>query len=195
MLPTDRFMAWAICSVRMVPAAPTRAPAMIMAWLSIAKPAMATARPVRALSSDTMTGASAPPIGSTMSTPKVSAASSTISSSTMLCVCRRVRTPAPRATATTATLAARDPGHRMGLPGTMPCNVPAAISEPENVTDPISTSSTSGTEVVGSRAGPPGCRTDAANATAAAAPPPTALNTLTSCRISVILTRRAWRTP
>ena len=46
---------------------------MISAELSITNPAMATAVPVRAFSSEITTGMSAPPIGNTMVTPRTSA--------------------------------------------------------------------------------------------------------------------------
>ena len=58
----------------MEPDAPTSAPAMISAQLPMTKPAMATAVPVNAFSSEMTTGMSAPPIGSTIVTPNASAA-------------------------------------------------------------------------------------------------------------------------
>ena len=64
MLTSERFMASAISLVRMPPAAPTSAPAMISGVLLMTKPAMATAVPVKAFSSEMTTGMSAPPIGS-----------------------------------------------------------------------------------------------------------------------------------
>ena len=64
MLSSERFIASAISLVRMPPAAPTRAPAMISGVLSMTNPAIATAVPVKALSSEMTTGMSAPPIGS-----------------------------------------------------------------------------------------------------------------------------------
>jgi hypothetical protein len=51
------------------PEAPSSAPAMISTLLSIAKPVAEAARPAYELSSETTTGMSAPPIGSTISTP------------------------------------------------------------------------------------------------------------------------------
>ena len=72
-----RFMASAISLVRIPPAAPTSAPAMISTTLPITKPAIATAVPVKALSSEMTTGMSAPPIGMTMATPDSSAAATT----------------------------------------------------------------------------------------------------------------------
>ena len=74
MLRSDRFIASAISLVRMPPDAPTSAPAMISATLPMTKPAIATAVPVKAFSSEMTTGMSAPPIGSTIVTPKTSAA-------------------------------------------------------------------------------------------------------------------------
>lgn len=54
---------------RVTPAAPTSAPATIRAMLLIAKPDMATAVPVQALSTEMTTGISAPPIGMTNTRP------------------------------------------------------------------------------------------------------------------------------
>src|SRR5918998_1175937 len=63
-LPIERFMASAICLVRMEPEAPTSMPATMSAVLSSATPAAAALRPVKALSVEITTGMSAPPIGS-----------------------------------------------------------------------------------------------------------------------------------
>ena len=73
MLRIERFMASAMSLVRIAPEAPTRAPAMIRTGLSSTKPAIATAVPVNELSSEMTTGMSAPPIGSTIVTPKTQA--------------------------------------------------------------------------------------------------------------------------
>ena len=72
MLRSERFIASAISLVRMPPDAPTSAPAMISAQLPMTKPAIATAVPVNAFSSEMTTGMSAPPIGSTIVTPNAS---------------------------------------------------------------------------------------------------------------------------
>ncbi|GGJ07041.1 hypothetical protein GCM10010121_016870 [Streptomyces brasiliensis] len=61
----------------MVPDAPTIMPATISAVLSSAGPVAAADSPVKALSSDTTTGMSAPPIGSTTITPSTAAVTST----------------------------------------------------------------------------------------------------------------------
>ena len=84
MLRIERFIASAMSLVRMPPEAPTSAPAMISAQLPITKPAIATAVPVNAFSSEITTGMSAPPIGMTMDTPKARAATITTVSSTVL---------------------------------------------------------------------------------------------------------------
>ena len=76
-LSTERFMAWAMSTVKMPPEAPTSAPPMISPPLSITNPAMATAMPVKEFSRATTTGMSAPPIGITIVTPKASAAQTT----------------------------------------------------------------------------------------------------------------------
>ena len=84
MLPIDRFIASAISLVRIPPDAPTSAPAMIIAQLSMTNPAIATAVPVNAFSSEITTGMSAPPIGITIDTPNTSDATMiTLSSATL----------------------------------------------------------------------------------------------------------------
>ena len=70
----------------MPPAAPTSAPATISTGLLITKPAIAAAVPVNELSSEITTGMSAPPIGSTIATPNVSAAATMTSRTTFLTV-------------------------------------------------------------------------------------------------------------
>ena len=57
---------------------------MISAQLPMTKPAMATAVPVNAFSSEITTGMSAPPIGITIETPNTSAATITTISSQVL---------------------------------------------------------------------------------------------------------------
>ena len=70
---TERFIAFAISSVSIVPEAPTSMPATIRTVFESTKPVADAARPVNALSSEITTGMSAPPIGSTNRTPKSSA--------------------------------------------------------------------------------------------------------------------------
>ena len=57
---------------------------------------------------------------------------------------------APEPTATTAStmLSTRPPLKMIGCPPMKPCSFPAAMIDPENVTEPMSTSSTLNTEVV-----------------------------------------------
>jgi len=68
----ERFIARPIMSVSKVPDAPTSMPLTIRTLFSSSKPPSATASPVNAFSSEMTTGMSAPPIGSTKSTPKTS---------------------------------------------------------------------------------------------------------------------------
>ncbi|MEI2700935.1 MAG: hypothetical protein V9E83_00870 [Baekduia sp.] len=72
----ERFIATAICCVRIVPDAPTIMPATISAVLLRAIPAAAAERPVKAFSSEITTGMSAPPIGNTSNRPKIAASAS-----------------------------------------------------------------------------------------------------------------------
>ena len=153
MLASDRFIASAISLVRMPPDAPTRAPATIRAQFPMTNPAIATAVPVNAFSSEITTGMSAPPIGSTISTPNASAASTTMSSAGSDAVVS-MNAAAPIAITASAALSTRPPLKITGWPVMIPCSLPAAISEPVNVTEPMSTSSTVKTVVVPST--PPG---------------------------------------
>ena len=147
MLPIDRFIASAISLVRMPPEAPTSAPAMISAQFWMTNPAIATAVPVNALSSEITTGMSAPPIGSTISTPNASEASTTSSSAGRLAVVSMYAAE-PSATTISARLIARPPLISTGEPVMRPWSLPAAISDPVNVTEPMSTSSTVKTVVL-----------------------------------------------
>ena len=67
-----RFIALDIMIDSRKPDAPSSAPAMISTLFPIAKPVAAAASPAYELSSDTTTGMSAPPIGSTINTPSSS---------------------------------------------------------------------------------------------------------------------------
>ena len=116
----DRFIASAISLVRMPPDAPTSAPAMIRTELSMTKPAIATAVPVNALSSEMTTGMSAPPIGSTIVTPNASDATSTAHSRPIAAAdddggATISQSPPPSITIVSSTLRTRTPGNTIGL--------------------------------------------------------------------------------
>ncbi len=68
-LNSERFIARLIARVRMVPDAPTSAPLTMSTSLLSTNPVLAAASPVNELSSEMITGMSAPPIGTTNSTP------------------------------------------------------------------------------------------------------------------------------
>jgi len=191
---TERFIASAISLVRIVPLAPTSAPAMIMIWLPTTNPAIATASPVNALSREITTGMSAPPIGSTIRMPNASAATMTATSSQVFGAATS-QAPPPRATTALRMLRARDPAKVIGAPETQPWSLPAAISDPEKVIEPMMTSSTTGTEKPAVMEPSPSAREKSTTPTTAAAPPPTALKSETSCGIAVICTRRAETRP
>src|SRR6202034_4183034 len=140
MLPIERFMASAMSLVRIPPDAPTRAPAIISAQLPITKPAIATALPVNAFRSEITTGMSAPPMGITMSTPNTRDATTTIHSPARLGVASTYPAAA-RPNAASTTLTTRAPGNETGADVITPWSLPAAMIDPENVTDPMITSS------------------------------------------------------
>ena len=104
MLVIDRFIASAISLVRIPPDAPTSAPAMISAELSITNPAIATAVPVNAFSREITTGMSAPPIGITIDTPNTSDAAITTASAGTLGDADQVRAAGQTATAASSRL-------------------------------------------------------------------------------------------
>src|ERR1700733_13412479 len=108
MLASDRFIASAISLVRMPPDAPTRAPATIRAQFPMTNPAIATAVPVNAFSSEITTGMSAPPIGSTIITPNASEASTTMSRAGRLAVVS-MNAAVPIAITASAALSTRPP--------------------------------------------------------------------------------------
>ena len=83
----------------------------------------------------------------------------------------------------------------IGLPAMSPCSLPPAMSEPVNVTDPMTAPRTTKIVVDSVAAGVPAILRKSSIATSAAAPPPTALNSDTSCGIAVIFTDRAMYRP
>ena len=183
----ERFIALPISTLSIVPAEPTRAPATIMMVLPSANPAIATAIPVQALSSEITTGMSAPPMGRTTSNPTDSADTTRTASGAMPSGVSTDQITARSATATAVASSIRCAGSRIGLPDTKPCSFPAAMSEPVTVTDPIRIPSAVGTAAL--IAAFALARSVSSTAIRAAAPPPTMLNALTSCGIAVIFTR------
>ena len=85
------------------------------------------------------------------------------------------------------------PGRERFLMNLMPCSLPAAMREPEKVTEPMTMPNPA--VISTTRDGVPSEVRMSFNATSAAAPPPTVLNTETSCGISVICTFLAETTP
>ena len=73
MLDKDRPMASLIILVSRAPDVPTRVPATTRTRFCRAKPSAATANPVRELSKEMRTGASAPPTGRQIPTPRARA--------------------------------------------------------------------------------------------------------------------------
>ena len=89
------------------------------------------------------TGMSAPPIGSVIVTPKISAAAriSSITARFGVPVMNR-KTAAMTVIAASARVTSWPPGMRIGLPGMSPWSLPEAISDPVNVIEPMMMSST-----------------------------------------------------
>ena len=155
-------------------------------------PAMATAVPVNALSSEMTTGMSAPPIGSTMVTPNARAATAMIASTGPLAAAGgQVAAPDDQDSRRDRCWRLARRGTRAAGRSRCPAACPTAISEPENVTAPMATSSAAGSATLTGIAPSGTNRSTSCTAISAAAPPPAALNRLTSCGIAVIDTRRA----
>ena len=171
-------------------------PATIRTLFSSSKPLAATARPVKAFSSEITTGMSAPPIGSTKRTPNSSAAPTSAQSSHSSWTPLTSAIPEPAATSKTTPFTNCWPGYVIGRPPISSCSFANATIEPENEIAPISAESTIASEM--STFGAPGSgriRCTSASAISAAAPPPTPLNSATICGIAVIFTRRAATAP
>ena len=192
----ERFIARLIISVSKVPEAPTSMPATIRTLFCSSKPPAATARPVKAFSSEITTGMSAPPIGSTNRTPNSSDAPISTQSSHSSWTPATSAIPAASAATTMAPLTNCCPGYVIGRPPISSCSLANATIEPAKEIEPISADSTIATEM--STFGAPGSgrmRCSSASAISAAAPPPTPLNSATICGIAVIFTRRAATAP
>ncbi len=182
---TLRPIAEAMARVRMVPDAPTSVPATTSSTLPSTRPDAATARPVKALSSEITIGTSAPPTGSTSSTPATRPSASSTTASHPAPV-KTTETAAPIAASSTRPMIAGSPGNTTGRVVMSSCSFAKVTSEPENEIAPTSSVNTIATRTHGSSVWASSSR-----ATSAAAPPPTPLKSATSCGIWVICTRRA----
>jgi len=138
-------MATLMIWVRMIPLAPTRAPAMMRSVLSSTKPVAEAARPDIELSRAITTGMSAPPMGITTSRPSTdptatSAQSQTVSSGSTTTITARPRLS--RAKAEFTILMPENPCQ---------CNdsrsLANATTDPVNVTAPIIAVAAAATDV------------------------------------------------
>ena len=174
MLATERFIAVAISSVRIVPEEPTRVPATIRATLSSAKPAAAADRPVNAFSSEITTGMSAPPIGSTTRLPSAAAPTSTRmkrpceGSSEVASTTQATIRPIKSSALTTCW-----PGIASGRVGIRPWSLAKAMFEPQKETEPITAANRTGMNSSSGGSNPAWRNSD--QAISATAPPPTPL--------------------
>ena len=100
---------------------------MISSVLSRTNPAIATAVPVHALSSEMTTGMSAPPMGSVIRTPAISAANRTPQSATIPAWPVTNITPSAAAASRSRPLIMLAPRIAIGRPGTTPASFPEAI--------------------------------------------------------------------
>ena len=185
----ERFMASAICLVRIEPEAPTSMPATISAVLSSAMPAAAALSPVNAFRVEITTGMSAPPIGVTASTPNAPADSRISQNSSSESEPAAITTASPTEISSSApliTLGVRRP------PFISSCSFRKAMFEPQKEIEPMIAANRIGISASS------GMSTSDRNSTtlmSATAPPPTPLNSATICGIAVIFTLRAAGTP
>ena len=195
MLATERPMAPAISSVRNVPDAPTSVPATSSRVLDSTYPPAATVSPVNALSSEMTIGTSAPPTGSTSSTPtsRPTSASTTPTHIVGSLICSPASTTEPIRAAPNTT---GRPGKTTGREVISSWSLAKVITEPAKETEPTrivnavaSSTNQPGPSRPRSRTSTISC--SSSNATSAAAPPPTPLNSATICGIWVICTVRA----
>ena len=140
---------------------------MMSSGLSSTKPDMAAAVPVNEFRRLMTTGMSAPPMGSTIVTPKVSEAAKMTSRARILTSLPRARTGDSPALRTSSERARRGPrcpggpscsvppGTGMGLPLMRPWSLPEAMSEPLKVTLPMTTPRTTKMAVETSSSGVP----------------------------------------
>src|SRR6056297_1083924 len=189
---SERFIDRHMITVRMIPEAPTSVPAMMSTLLFRTNPVEAAASPEQAFNNAITTGISAPPMGTTSSTPRSdAAASNTQYGVTHVPTSRRPNrvdrvisaSPTTTAISSVPTLAPFSPGYRIGSSNT-PCSFPAATRLPQKVTAPTRpvTAAAPVTVPVSPLVGPaaPTRSTSSAPATSADAPPPKPLNNPTS---------------
>ncbi|CAB4675945.1 unannotated protein [freshwater metagenome] len=174
-----RPMALAISLVRRVPEAPTKVPAMINRTLLSTYPDAATDKPVNAFSSEITIGTSAPPTGSTKSMPKISESTSRATSNQTWGLMTNHTAPIT-VKAATSIVTHFPAGIITGREVISSCNFKKVMIDPLNETEPMTTVKTvAASEILFS---PPTSRYSI-TATRAAAPPPTPLNSATSCGI------------
>ncbi len=186
----ERFMASAICLVRIEPDAPTSMPATISAVLSSAMPAAAALKPVKAFRVLITTGMSAPPIGTTASTPSAPADSRISQNSSSDSDPAAITTASATAISSSAPLTTG--GVRIAR-FISSCSFRNAMFEPQNEIEPMIAANNSG--ISSSSGSSSGAARNSTTAMMATAPPPTPLNSATICGIAVIFTLRAAGTP
>jgi hypothetical protein len=174
MFATERFIAVAISSVRMVPEEPTSVPATIRATLSSANPAAAAESPVKAFNREITTGMSAPPIGRTTRLPRIAdpirspMKSPSDGSSEEARITQAVISPISSRALITCW-----PGTATGLVGIRSCSFPNAMFEPQNETEPITAANRIGMNSSSGKS--TGAWRNSDQEISATAPPPTPL--------------------
>ena len=161
---TLRPIADAIARVRIVPLAPTSVPATSSSTLPSTSPDAATVSPVNAFSSEMTIGTSAPPTGSTSSTPATRPSTSSTSTRDERVPVATTKPPLARAPASTSPMTIGWPGNVIGRVGISSCSFANVMHEPENETAPTSTVNAI------ARSGPRASRSAAARAARPARP-------------------------
>ncbi len=186
-LATERFMALHMMSVRIMPLAPTKAPATISRLFCTINPEAQAAMPEYEFNRQITTGMSAPPIGITNMIPRASARADTIpryNSALGADVLRANKMPSSRVVPTTAEVTICWPVYMMGLPEmNFSSSLAQAMREPEKVMAPIT--------AVSHKMAPPktscaGWAKYSAQATNKLAKPPNPFNKPTICGIPVM---------
>ena len=147
---------------------------------------------MKAFSSEITIGTSAPPTGSTKRTPKISERAASIRRG-VVPISTTTQTQTPRTAARVAAITNLPPAKTTGRVVINSCNFIKVMMEPLNETQPTTTVNT--VKITTAVLAPVPRFRYSTIATSAAAPPPTPLNSATSCGIWVISTLRAAGTP
>src|SRR3990172_5898536 len=176
-LASERFMARHMMLVRINPDAPTSEPEMMSTLLESTNPAVAPAMPEYEFNRAMTTGMSAPPIGMTESTPRISARMLSTMNRPDAGGATMTYTESPIAISSRTRLSQCCPLNRIGRPGMISWSFAKAMTLPVNVTPP--TIVDSGMAISAARGTCPPLRYTSTATTSSEAPPPKPLYSAT----------------